>query len=137
MNLVPIYSCLADETRLRMVHLLARTPLCVCHLQNLLDLAQVAASKHLAYLRRCGLVVGRRHQQWMIYSLPTKPSRELALQVRALQECARLDPVLRDDLRRLAEIEPDCCWAGQALEGPGRAKHSPRLKAKRTPLITT
>src|ERR1051325_4436852 len=64
--LIEIYNCLCDETRLRIVHLLAKSPLCVCHLQDILGLTQVAASKPLAYLRQKGLADSRRHEQWMI-----------------------------------------------------------------------
>jgi DNA-binding transcriptional ArsR family regulator len=79
MNMIQIYRCLCDETRLRILHLLKQGPLCVCHFQEILQLPQVAVSKHLAYLRRTGMVEARRHEQWMIYSLPvcrtaSKPS---------------------------------------------------------------
>ena len=51
MKLLQIYRCLCDETRLRILHLLAQGPLCVCHFQTILRLPQVAVSEHLAYLR--------------------------------------------------------------------------------------
>jgi ArsR family transcriptional regulator len=62
MQLVEIHRCLSDETRLRLVYLLAQAPLCVCHLQSILGLDQVTVSKHLAHLRAHGLLEGRRHQ---------------------------------------------------------------------------
>ena len=111
MNLVQIYRCLCDETRLRILHLLKQGPLCVCHFQDILQLPQVAVSKHLAYLRRTGMVEARRHEQWMIYSLPASPGRELDLQLRCLQDCVQTEPVFRADLRRLkafgAEVQLD------------------------------
>ena len=57
MKLLQIYRCFCDETRLRILHLLTQGPLCVCHFQNILQVPQVAVSKHLAYLRAGGLVV--------------------------------------------------------------------------------
>lgn len=60
MKLVQIHRCLGDETRLRILHLLTRGPLCVCHFQEVLRLPQVAVSKHLAYLRENGLVTATR-----------------------------------------------------------------------------
>ncbi len=113
--LIQIYNCLCDETRLRMVHLLAQSPLCVCHLQDILGLTQVAASKHLAYLRRHRLVEARRHEQWMIYSLPAARPRELDWQLRCLQDCLPTHPVFRDDLRRLKARQADCCWVAEAV----------------------
>ena len=87
MKLLQIYRCFCDETRLRIIHLLAQGPLCVCHFQTILKLPQVAVSKHLAYLRTNGLVIAQRHQQWMIYRLPEKTPTELDLQLRCLQDC--------------------------------------------------
>ncbi len=51
MDLIQIYQCLCDPTRLRILHLLTQTPLCVCHFQEILGEPQVKVSKHLSYLR--------------------------------------------------------------------------------------
>jgi len=130
-SLIEVYSALSDETRLRMVHLLAESPLCVCHLQDILGLTQVAASKHLATLRTRGLVESRRHEQWMIYSLPAQRPRELDWQIRCLQECLSSHPIFQGDLRKLAALQPDCCWVGQLVQAPCPTPRSV-AKAKRT-----
>jgi ArsR family transcriptional regulator len=109
-KLVQIYRCLCDETRLRILHLLKQGPLCVCHFQTILELPQVAVSKHLAYLRAKRLVVAKRHENWMIYSLPEKAPRELDLQLRCLQDCVQSDPIFRKDLKRLQQMQCDCKW---------------------------
>lgn len=114
LRLIEVYNCLCDETRLRIVHLLEQSPLCVCHLQDILGLTQVAASKHLAYLRKRGLVDSRRHEQWMIYSLPAERPRELDWQLRCLQDCLPTHPVFREDLRKLQARQSDCCWVTEA-----------------------
>ncbi|HTQ30136.1 MAG TPA: metalloregulator ArsR/SmtB family transcription factor [Opitutaceae bacterium] len=101
MQLVRIYECLCERTRLRILHLLLRGPLCVCHFQDVLGEPQVKVSKHLGYLRRRGLVTARREGNWMIYALPEKPPRELAANLACLQDCAREEPVFRRDLARL------------------------------------
>ncbi|MGD1086283.1 MAG: metalloregulator ArsR/SmtB family transcription factor [Verrucomicrobiota bacterium] len=110
MNLLHIYRCLCDETRLRILHLLTQGPLCVCHFQAILRLPQVAVSKHLAYLRAKGLVVARRHERWMIYHLPKNRPAELDLQLRCLQDCVQSYPIFRQDLTRLQEKRRDCQW---------------------------
>lgn len=115
MKLTELYRCLCDETRLRMVHLLTHGPLCVCHFQEILQLPQVAVSKHLAYLRQHGLVETRRHQQWMIYSLPDEPPPELATHLRCLEECADTQPALRRDLQRLEKRRQCCEWVRDAF----------------------
>src|SRR5271165_6795040 len=114
MKLLQIYRCLCDETRLRILHLLAQGPLCVCHFQTILRLPQVAVSKHLAYLRGKGLVVAKRHEKWMIYRLPEKAPAELDLQLRCLQDCVQSHPIFRDDLKRLQKIRGDCGWVEEA-----------------------
>jgi ArsR family transcriptional regulator len=114
MELVQIYRCLCDETRLRILHLLRQGPLCVCHFQSVLKAPQVAVSKHLAYLRANGLVVAQRHEKWMIYRLPEKAPAELDLQLRCLQDCVQSHPVFREDLKRLKQIKCDCDWVEEA-----------------------
>ncbi len=116
MSLVQIYHCLCDETRLRILCLLCDGELCVCHLQEVLGEPQVKISKHLAYLRAHGLVAARRKANWMIYSLPSTPSRELSANLACLQDCSREQAVFRRDaecLRKLKdrfkEESPICC----------------------------
>jgi ArsR family transcriptional regulator len=106
MELVRIYECLCDRTRLRILNLLAAGPLCVCHLQAVLGEPQVKVSKHLAYLKSRGLVEASREANWMIYRLTEKPSRELAASLACLQDCMREDPVFRRDAGRLTRLAP-------------------------------
>src|SRR3954451_18246136 len=87
-DLVQIYQCFCDRTRLRILHLLARSPLCVCHFQDILGEPQVKVSKHLAYLRSRDMVTTQREQNWMIYSLPRKRAAELDNNLKCLQDCA-------------------------------------------------
>ena len=106
MELLRIYECLCDLTRLRVLNVLAQGPLCVCHFQEILREPQVKISKHLSYLRARGLVVVERQGNWMIYELPAKPSRELKANLACLQDCARETPVFRRDLARLKKLAP-------------------------------
>lgn len=105
-ELIEIYECLCDVTRLRLLNVLAQGPVCVCHFQEVLREPQVKISKHLAYLRARGLVESERRGNWMIYELPAKPSRELRANLACLQDCARENPVFQRDLARLKKIEP-------------------------------
>ena len=109
-SLIQIYQCLCDETRLRLLNILSRGPLCVCHFQEVLGEAQVKISKHLGYLRDKGLVEVTRHQNWMIYSLPEKRSPELDANLRCLQDCVQTDRVFKADLRRLEVLRPKIGW---------------------------
>ncbi len=116
MSLIEIYQCLCDETRLRILNLLHRGELCVCHFQEILGEPQVKISKHLAYLRSRGLVESRKEANWVVYRLPARPPRELAANLACLQDCVRENPVFRRDTdkrNRLAgkicENSPVCC----------------------------
>ena len=104
MELVRIYECFCDRTRLRILHLLGQGPLCVCHLQAVLGEPQVKVSKHLAYLKRRGLVAANREANWMIYRLPQKPPPELAANLACLQDCAGEDPIFRRDAEKLRKV---------------------------------
>ena len=122
MKLVEIYQCLCDETRLRILHLLAQGPLCVCHFQAILKIPQVAVSKHLAYLRQRGLVTAQRHEQWMIYQLPELQPESLKLQMKCLSDCVREQPVFKQDLRRLKTVRSDCCWIEEVSRQPKKKR---------------
>ena len=109
-TLLHIYESFSDETRLRLVHLLAHGPLCVGHFQEILGQSQVKISKHLAYLRAKKLVQVKRHQNWMIYALPQPSSPELEAHLRCLQDCVQADPVFKNDLRLLEILLPKIRW---------------------------
>ena len=104
MELTTIYECFCDRTRLRLLHLLAQTPLCVCHFQEILGEPQVKVSKHLAYLRSRGVVETKQEKNWVIYSLPEKPGRQLEANLKCLQECVQSDAQFRRDLKVLARL---------------------------------
>ncbi len=116
MELIRIYQCFCDTTRLRILHLLTRGPLCVCHFQEILGIAQTKVSQHLAYLRKRGMVQCTRHATWMIYSLPSRPPPELDANLKCLQDCAPADKRFRADLKALERVRADCGWIDEALE---------------------
>lgn len=68
-ELEQIFKGLADRTRLRIVNLLLGGELCVCDIQYVLGSPQPNVSRHLAYLKRSGLVSDRRVGQRMYYRL--------------------------------------------------------------------
>ncbi len=104
MELTQIYQCFCDPTRLRILHLLHQSPLCVCHLQEILGAPQVRVSKHLAYLRRRAMVEVKRSGNWMIYSLPKKRSAELEANLKCLQDCVQTDASFKRDAAQLQKV---------------------------------
>ena len=136
MDLVQIYQCFCDRTRLRILHLLAKSPLCVCHFQTILGEPQVKISKHLAYLRDRGLVEVERDQNWMVYSLPKKRAPELETNLKCLQDCVQSDATFGRDLKKLSSIQKSCCEPRTAFHESardrrryGKAKHLVHLRS--------
>lgn len=66
---VELFKALSDETRLRLTVLLYRRELCVCQIEAALGISQTKASRHLAILRRAGLLKSRREGLWVYYTL--------------------------------------------------------------------
>jgi ArsR family transcriptional regulator, arsenate/arsenite/antimonite-responsive transcriptional repressor len=62
---IELFKAFADPVRLRLLNLLAAGEVCVCHLHEALELPQSTVSRHLAYLRKRGLVVARREGLWV------------------------------------------------------------------------
>lgn len=93
------YKCLADVTRLRLLLLLVdQKRLCVCDLHEALDISQPKASRHLADLRKCGLVLDEREGRWMYYRLhPELP--EWAREVIRLTKAANADCIRECEVR--------------------------------------
>ena len=104
MELVQIYECLCDRTRLRILHLLLDGPLCVCHFQDILREPQVKVSKHLGYLKRNGLVEAERCGNMMVYCLPKKRPAQLKANLACLQDCAQEERVFREDAARMTKV---------------------------------
>ena len=109
MDLIEIYQCFCDRTRLRILHLLRRSPLCVCHFQDILGEPQVKISKHLAYLRSRGMVRTKKEQNWVIYSLPERRATELERNLKCLQDCVQTDAVFKRDMEKLSKLAKNCC----------------------------
>lgn len=114
-----LFRALADRTRLRLLSLMGEDEICVCFLVEVLKTNQPKISRHLAYLRRAGVVTARREGKWMHYRI-VEPSDGYA--ARIFQEVRRWlanDPVLQRDRERLNKI---CC----APRMPVQLKRAPR-----------
>ena len=110
MRVLRLYNCLCDATRLRLLNLLSGRSLCVCHFEAVLRLPQAKISRHLAYLRRHGLVSCTQSGPWRTYSLASPPPPLLAANLACLQDACAEEPLFRLDLARLARLAPqlDC-----------------------------
>lgn len=99
--LTGVYAALADPTRLRILALLRDGEICVCHIHASLDVPQPTASRHLAYLRKAGLVDARREGVWMHYRLTPLDNPVVATVVDAALHALSHTVVSVSDERRL------------------------------------
>ena len=104
MELDHLYKCLCDLQRLRILNLLKEGPLCVCHLQEILDESQVKTSKQLQYLKKFGLVISQRQGIWMIYSLASPIHPLLLSNIDCLRNRSDEFPYIAQDLNIRAAI---------------------------------
>ena len=97
-----LYKCIADPQRLRILNLLEAGALCVCHMQELLEVPQVKMSKQLAAMKQLGLVESKREGTWMIYSLiaPINGLLRANLQYLRQAECSECNQLQRDLVNR-------------------------------------
>ncbi len=117
--LAGVLKAMADETRLKMLALLLEQPeLCVCHFEEILEITQSKASRHLRYLLNARLVDDRREGVWMHYRLADdmEPERRVILDaVRASLSAGSLDE-LRQKLaaspEAVAAARKGCCGPG-------------------------
>lgn len=97
-----LFRAFADRTRLRVLSILRAEPeLCVCDIMTVLRLPQAKTSRHLAYLRKAGLVRVWKQGLWSHYSLaPAQSSFHKSL-LDCLANCFQDVPELAQDLERL------------------------------------
>ena len=104
----------ADPVRLRLLNLLSgeREEVCVCHLNEALGIPQPTVSRHLAYLRKNGLVVGRKEGLWVHYRLARPKTGLHRILLGCLGTCLGDPEVFRQDQERLTR-RIACCGGGE------------------------
>lgn len=100
------FAALADRTRLRLINLMALDEICVCFFVAVIGASQPKISRHLAYLRKAGLVNARRDGKWIHYSLAEPPDPRASLVFREVLAWLAEDEEMKLDRRRLAKV---CC----------------------------
>src|ERR1700681_2568058 len=105
-NLENLFKALADRTRLRLISLIGDSEVCVCFFVAILKTSQPKISRHLAYLRRAGIVRARREGKWMHYSL-SEPADEHAARIfREVRASLAEHPEFQRDRQKLMQV---CC----------------------------
>ena len=103
------FRAFSDRTRLRILHLLLGGELCVCDIVAALELPQPKISRHLAYLRRTGLVTARKEGLWMHYELAPAASGFHMSLLSCLRHCFDTVPELQHDAAKLRHARAGKC----------------------------
>jgi ArsR family transcriptional regulator, arsenate/arsenite/antimonite-responsive transcriptional repressor len=101
-----LFRALADRTRLRLLNLMADKEICVCYFVEILRISQPKISRHLAYLRRVGIVASRRQGRWMHYRLVAPGDAVASAILKETLAHLRQMPEMQEDL---AKLEMSCC----------------------------
>jgi ArsR family transcriptional regulator len=113
------FRALADPTRLRIINLIGDQEVCVCFFVEILKTNQPKISRHLAYLRRAGIVAARREGIWMHYRISTPKDENAVRVLKDVRDWLANDAEMQPDRKRLHKI---CC----APELPVQLQGSPR-----------
>ena len=124
-DLATLFSALADTTRLRLLNLMAGREVCVCYFVDVLRQSQPKISRHLAYLRKAGIVAARREGKWMHYRISMPAEAGSAPVLAAVLASLREDKQMQADLTRLDRA----CCAPQRLVMPLGAPPPVRLSS--------
>jgi ArsR family transcriptional regulator len=98
------FRALADRTRLRLLNLLGDDEVCVCFLVEILKMNQPNISRHLAYLKRAGIVGARRDGKWMHYRISRPLDPRVAAVLDDIRSWLARDAEMQRDRRRLARL---------------------------------
>lgn len=119
-TITTLLRALSDETRLRILHLLIQSgELCVCDIEDVIGGPQTKISRHLAYLRRSGLVVTRKKGLWMLYSIPGNLSAEQKSVLSCVAGLLEANGTARKDRQRFIRNMKDGCCATFTEAIPG------------------
>jgi len=105
-DLVTLFAALADPTRLRLLNLMDGREVCVCYFVEVLKQGQPKISRHLAYLRKAGIVEARRDGKWMHYRIERPDDVRAVSILEATLRSLKGDKDMQADLARLGKA---CC----------------------------
>src|SRR5919202_1544379 len=114
-----LFRALADRTRLRLINLMGDDEVCVCFFVEVLKTGQPKISRHLAYLRRAGLVSARREGKWMHYRVSAPPDEHAARVFAEVRAWLAEEREMQRDRERLRQV---CC----APRPPVQLQRAPR-----------
>ena len=115
-DLAALFAALADPTRLRLLNLMREREVCVCYFVEILQQSQPKISRHLAYLRKAGVVSARREGKWIHYRIQMPNDEGAAAILTEVMRSLENDAQMRADF---VKLDRACCQRVKfvALEG--------------------
>ncbi|MFN4260758.1 MAG: ArsR/SmtB family transcription factor [Gemmataceae bacterium] len=107
-----MFRAFADHNRLRILNLLNRQEMCVGDLVTILNIPQARTSRHLAYLRKAGLITSRKDGMWCYYSLTPAQLPFHRKLLECLTTCLMDVPEMMADIHRAEQLRhtgSGCC----------------------------
>jgi ArsR family transcriptional regulator len=121
-----LFRALADPTRLRLLNLMSDQEVCVCYFTQVIGAPQPKISRHLAYLRKAGVVTARRDGKWMHYRLCPEPGSTTASILKSTMAAFETDKRMQRDTRLLTRA---CCGSESLVQVRGAPLPSTILAA--------
>lgn len=121
-ELVKLHMALADPTRLRLLNLMRAEEVCVCFFTEVLGESQPKISRHLAYLRKLGIVEARRDGKWMHYRIAEFDDHIVADVLESTLDALWSQEEMKDELEKLEAV---CC----APDAPVTIARAPKPEA--------
>ena len=113
------FRAFADHTRLRLLNLMRGDEVCVCFFTEIMGTHQPKISRHLAYLRRAGIVSARREGQWIHYRVMEPENADAARVLKDVMSWLATDKQMQRERKKFEKI---CC----APKLPVRIQSAPR-----------
>lgn len=122
-----LFAALADSTRLRLLNLMHGREVCVCYFVEILKQGQPKISRHLAYLRKAGIVSARREGKWIHYRIEWPKDAGLTTLLEAALQSLQTDEQMQSDAAKLkrACCEPQLVGLGAAPVPNATARYCP------------
>jgi len=121
-DMTGLFAALADPTRLRLLNLIGGREVCVCYFVEILRQGQPKISRHLAYLRRAGLVTARREGKWMHYRMLPQADEAAASILAAALAALKNDRQMEADR---AKLDRACCAPQKLVMPEGAPRPAP------------
>lgn len=101
-----LFRALADRTRLRLLNLMGDNEVCVCFFVEILQISQPRISRHLAYMKKVGIVASRREGKWMHYRIVTPSDADAERILADVQQYLVNDKDMQRERKKLVKF---CC----------------------------